>query len=778
MRRRRQSRCMAAHGLGYPRSLRREYNAGMSLPGSDLSMSSDAQASDDRSAPGISPSEAGLAGRDDGFGFGLDRPPPPADWLVGAELGGVTLLRVLGDGGMGRVYEGLQHQPRRAVAVKVMRPGLVSAGMQRRFEHEARLLGRLSHPGIAQVHTVGMQTVDGVAVPYFVMELVPDAAPLTDHAAARGLSAREKVALFRKVCDAVAYGHHRGVIHRDLKPGNILVGPTGAPKVIDYGVARSTDADVALTTMHTDVGHLIGTLQYMSPEQFDADPDNIDTRADVYALGVVLYELLTGRPPYDVAKKPVFEAARLVRECDPAPLSSFNRTLRGDLETIAAKCLEKERTRRYSSAAELEADLGRYLAGEPIAAAPPSLFAALSRLGRRHRTAFTAAATALAALVIMTVGIGVFAVRARRERAEAVAARDHAATQEATAARERDRSQRLLSFLLDAIRNADAYAPDRDVTVTDMLDRAARTVPEVFRDDPHLQSDMLQSIGQMLQHNGRYTGAEPLLAQAVAIWERQVAAGARADEGRLAGSLEALGALYTATGRHAEAEQLLDRALATAERFYGVGDPRTAGFLGTLAGLANVRGDARRAEALFRRQLAIYEAAYGGRHEMTTLARVHVGCAVSSQGRFPEAELLFRQALETQEELLGPEHARVAQTALHLGDVLRLQRKLPEARTWLERSLDVVGRTLGPDHEVTAEVLADLAAVEALDGRPAAAAALLERAVTIRARVFGDGDAKLATLRKRLAAAREPLGREEKAARAGTVEQPADDARP
>jgi tetratricopeptide (TPR) repeat protein/tRNA A-37 threonylcarbamoyl transferase component Bud32 len=739
-------------------------------------MSSRARTSADHSQPGTGPSEHGLAGRDDQFG--LDRPPLPADWLVGTELGGVTLERVLGDGGMGRVYQGLQHQPRRAVAVKVMRPGLVSAGMQRRFEHEARLVGRLCHPGIAQVHTVGMQTVDGTAVPYFVMELVPTAAPLTDYAAARALPPREKVALFRKVCAAVAYGHHRGVIHRDLKPGNILVGPTGEPKVIDFGVARSTDADVALTTMHTDVGHLIGTLQYMSPEQFDADPDNIDTRADVYALGVVLYELLTGKPPYDVGKKPVFEAARLVRECDPAPLSSFNRTLRGDLETIAAKCLEKERTRRYSSAAELEADLGRYLAGEPIAAVPPSLFAALSRLGRRHRTAFIAAATALAALVAMTVGIGAFAVQARRERAEAVAARDHAAAQEATAARERDRSQRLLSFLLDAIRNADAYVPDRDVTVTDMLARAARTVPEVFRDDPHLQSDMLQSIGQMLQHNGRYADAEPLLAQAVALWERQVAAGATEHEGRLAGSLEALGALYTGTGRHAEAATLLERAVTTAERIYGVGNPRTAGFLGTLAGLANTCRDPVRAEALFRRQSAIYEAAYGKHHELTALARMHVGCAVSSQGRFPEAEQLFRETLATQEELLGPEHARVGQTAMHLGDVLRLQRKLPEARDWLERSLDVIGRTLGPEHEVTAEVLADLAAVEALDGRPAAAAAHLERAVAIRARVFGEGDARLAALRQRLTAVREAFDRLDDAARYRSDAPPADDTRP
>lgn len=695
--------------------------------------------------------------------FGLDRPPPLANWLVGEELGGVTLLRVLGDGGMGRVYEGLQHQPRRSVAVKVMRPGLVTAGMQRRFEHEARLLARLSHPGIAQIHTVGMQMVDGTAVPYFVMELVPDAATCTDYAAARLLSPRDRVALFQKVCRAVAYGHHRGIIHRDLKPGNILVGPAGEPKVIDYGVARTTDTDVALTTMHTDVGHLVGTLQYMSPEQFDADPDDIDTRADVYSLGVVLYELMTGAPPYDVAKKPVFEAARLVRESDPAPLSSCNRTLRGDLDTIVAKCLEKDRSRRYSTAAELEADLGRYLLGEPIAAAPPSLLAALSRLGRRHRTAFTVVATGLAALVATTAGIGVFAVQARRERTDAIEARDHAAAQEAVAARERDRSQRLLGFLLDAIRKADAYDPGRDMTVSDMLCRASRRVAESFGDDPQLQADMLQTIGQVLQHNGRYAEATPMLEQAVAVWEREDVGGRPGHEDRLAGALEALGNLYATTGRLDEAAALLERALELGERVYGVGSSRTAGFLGTLAGVANTRGDAAGAEKLFRRQLAIYRDIHGDRNELTAFAQTGVGCALASQGRLADAEDVLRESFAMHEAVYGPLHARVAQTAMHLGAVLRFRRRWTEAREWLERSLDVTGRTLGPEHEFAAEVLTHLAAVDAHDGLHAEAAGHLERAIAILTRVFGADDRRLRPLEARLQAEREVIGRKDEA---------------
>jgi WD40 repeat protein len=357
---------------------------------------------------------------------GLPPAPTGKDMLLGATLGDVTLVRLVAEGGMGRVYEGLQERPRRTVAVKVIRPGVVSPHLIKRFEYEAQMLGRLTHPGIAQIHTVGSQDVGGVLVPYFVMEFIPNAKPLTDFASASDLSTHERVTLFQKACDAVAHGHHKGIIHRDLKPSNILVDATGQPKIIDFGVARSTDSDIALTTMHTDVGQLIGTLQYMCPEQFDANPNDIDVRADVYALGVVLYELLAGKPPYEVKKKAVFEVARVVREVDPTPLSSWNRTLRRDIATIASKCLEKDRSKRYSSASELAADLGRYLAGEPIAATPPRLFDAVARLARRHRAAAAAAAGILATLVLAIIGISFFALRADEARRKALLERERA----------------------------------------------------------------------------------------------------------------------------------------------------------------------------------------------------------------------------------------------------------------------------------------------------------------------------------------------------------------
>ncbi|MEI6505094.1 MAG: serine/threonine-protein kinase [Planctomycetota bacterium] len=360
----------------------------------------------------------------------LLRPSPAAstvgDLVPGARLGDVTIVRCIAEGGMGRVYEGLQGMPCRSVAVKVIRPGLLSATAAKRFDYEAQILGRLTHPGIARIYTVGMQELPGCTVPYFVMEYIEEALSITGYANTHGLTVRDRVTLFREVCRAVAHGHQRGVIHRDLKPGNILVDAQGQPKIIDFGVARSTDGDVALTTMHTDLGQLVGTLFYMCPEQFDGTTADLDVRADVYSLGVVFYEILAGRQPYDLQRLAVYEVARVVNEVEPPLLSTVNPRLRGDLTTIVAKCLEKDRGRRYSSAAELEADLGRYLRGEAITASPPRLIDSVVRLARRHRLAAMAAVGMVAALLIAIVGISMFAVRAEQQRVLAVAERGRA----------------------------------------------------------------------------------------------------------------------------------------------------------------------------------------------------------------------------------------------------------------------------------------------------------------------------------------------------------------
>jgi eukaryotic-like serine/threonine-protein kinase len=360
----------------------------------------------------------------------------------GSMLGDVTIVRLIDEGGMGRVYEGLQGMPCRTVAVKVVRPGVFSPTAAKRFKHEAQILGRLTHPGICRIYSVGMGRLPEGEVPYFVMEYIEDAVTITGYATQRGLSSRDRVALFCEACRAVAHGHQKGIIHRDLKPGNILVDAAGRPKIIDFGVARNTDGDTALTTIHTDIGQLVGTLSYMAPEQFDGVADDLDVRADVYALGVVLYELLVGSLPYDIAKRPVYEVARVVKEVDPRSLSSISPRLRGDLDTIVAKCLQKESNQRYSSAAELEADLSRHLRGEPISASPPKLLDAVVRLSRRHRLAALAATGVLASLVLAVVGIAVFAVRAERQREVAVAAQQAAVREAREAATQRDAAGR------------------------------------------------------------------------------------------------------------------------------------------------------------------------------------------------------------------------------------------------------------------------------------------------------------------------------------------------
>lgn len=337
--------------------------------------------------------------------LGLDPLPTDTDPLLERDIGGVKLVRLLAEGGMGRVYEGTQGKPNRSVAVKVMRPGFVSKEACRRFDNESELLGKLRHPYIAQIYSAGICTLFGAQVPYFVMEFIPDALPITDFVVIHKLTTDQRIELFRKVCEGVAHGHERGVVHRDIKPSNVLVEPSGTPKLIDFGVARSIDASPEQMTALTEVGQLIGTVQYMSPEHFSATPAQIDARADVYALGVILYELLTGKPPYEIRRKQIFEAAEVVRKKKPVSPSHFNRSVQPELEKIAGACLQKDRTRRYEDANSLAKALEGYLRNSsgsvarqtPVVAAAPR-FLGLTPLIRGVVLAATVSLVVLASL--------------------------------------------------------------------------------------------------------------------------------------------------------------------------------------------------------------------------------------------------------------------------------------------------------------------------------------------------------------------------------------------
>jgi WD40 repeat protein/serine/threonine protein kinase len=340
--------------------------------------------------------------------------------LVGApplpkRLGGYRLLRLLGEGGMGAVYEAEQDNPRRTVAIKVVRPGLAYPALLKRFSHEAQILSRLHHTGIAQVFEAGVAD-DGQ--PFFAMEFIRGL-PLSEHARLHSLTLTARLDLLARVCDAVQHAHEQGVIHRDLKPANILVDESGQPKVLDFGVARVTDADLLTSAALTRTGQLLGTPNYMSPEQVSADPGAIDQRTDVYALGVILFELAVHRLPFQLEQRPLAEAARLILEEEAPRLGSLNPELRGDLETIAAKALCKDAVRRYASAAALAADLRRFLANEPILARPPSALYHLRQFSRRHKSLVAGVAATGVALVLGLAGTILFAVAEARQRSQA-----------------------------------------------------------------------------------------------------------------------------------------------------------------------------------------------------------------------------------------------------------------------------------------------------------------------------------------------------------------------
>jgi WD40 repeat protein len=354
--------------------------------------------------------------------------PAPATPHIPERIGQYRILGVLGQGGMGTVYRAEQQHPRRVVALKVIRPGAESREVARRFAHEGQVLAWLQHPGIAQVYEAGTADTEHGPRPFFAMELV-EGLPITRFAQTHALGVRARLELLTKVCDAVQHAQQKGVIHRDLKPGNILVDESGQPKILDFGVARMTDGDVRMTTLHTGAGQLVGTLAYMSPEQVAGDPQALDTRSDVYALGVLCYELLAGRLPLDVSAQSVPQAARAITEEEPTPLSSCRRTFRGDLNTIVTKALEKEKERRYQSASELAADIRRYLADQPVLAQPPTTFYRLWKFARRNKPLVFGVAAAFMALLIGTVATTSQAILATRERNRAQAAEARALEQ-------------------------------------------------------------------------------------------------------------------------------------------------------------------------------------------------------------------------------------------------------------------------------------------------------------------------------------------------------------
>jgi serine/threonine protein kinase len=359
--------------------------------------------------------------------------PKPKPAPLPKRIGSYRVQAFLGEGGMGVVYKAAQDNPPRQVALKVLPPGSTSPSRLSRFEHEAKILAKLQHPGIAQIFEAGVADDGHGPQPFFAMELIKGS-NLREYVEDQDqpLALRDKLQLFTRVCQAVEYAHRQGIIHRDLKPENILVDELGQPKVIDFGVARVTDAELRLTSQGTAVGQLVGTFRYMSPEQIKADPDELDWRSDVYTLGVICHELLTGQLPYEELqhkemKRPLPVIARIITESEPTPLSSFDKVFRGDLDTIVAKALEKDKTQRYQSAAELAEEVERYLNDEPIQARPANALYRLRKFSKRNKALVGGILGILLALILGTIGttgwaiVAIAATRAEKEAQDRLA---------------------------------------------------------------------------------------------------------------------------------------------------------------------------------------------------------------------------------------------------------------------------------------------------------------------------------------------------------------------
>lgn len=638
---------------------------------------------------------------------GISSNPPPAS--RDRRIGAYRLLHILGEGGMGSVYLAEQDKPRRPVALKLIRPGLMSARMLRRFEHESEMLARLQHPGIAQVYEAGTADTGEGPQPFFAMEYIRGQS-LTDFCRERHLSPPDRLALFTKVCDAVQHAHQHGVIHRDLKPANILVHADAAstdhaaaqPKVLDFGIARSTESDIGGVTMQTEAGQLIGTVPYMSPEQISGDPRAIDTRSDVYTLGVILYELLAGTLPHRVSDKTLPEAIRTISTDEPPALSSLNRALAGDIQTIVGKAMEKDRARRYQSASELASDIQRFLRDEPILARPPSRAYLFRKFAARNRALVAGAGFGAIALVGGSIATATQAIRASRERDRAQIEADFA----------KSANEFLTSMMSAANPDNDN---SREMTVREMLDRAEES----------LSRDEVGGI------------TSPRVAMSL--------------HGTLSNT-------YRSLGFPEKAVEQAKLAEAKAIAIHGENDLEVIDARRTLALALSEAGDTEGCEKLTRACLATLEQRLGPTHIECAKTRGELGRVLLEQGRVVEAEPHLRSAVDQLTRALGERDKDVLTNMDHLGLVLQRLAKFDEAENIERKGLVIRRELFGADSTVTAFSLNNLANISQKLGRNEEAADLLRQALAIRRKKLDPNHPSLLVSMTNLAVAETGLG--------------------
>lgn len=664
-------------------------------------------------------------------------------------LGNYRVIRKIGEGGMGVVYLGVQDNPRREVALKVLKPGLTTAAVFRRFEHEAMLLGWLQHPGIAQVYEAKTGDDESGAMPFIAMEYVRGR-PLSEWMKTVDTRSTldDRLRLFVRICDAVAYAHQRCIIHRDLKPSNILVTDSNEPKILDFGVARLVDPDAQFATRQTGAGEVIGTLAYMSPEQVAGESREVDTRSDVYSLGIILYELATGRHPHPLREHSWLEAARIVRDVNPEPASSINLACRGDLETIILKALAKEKTRRYQSADELAADIRRYLSHEPVLARPPSAWYHLSKYARRNRGMFIGAALALVALVAGSIATATFAWRESREAARATA--------------QAQRAKATVEFLANMLSSADPYeARGKEITVRQILDDASKRLASgALSGQPEVEAALRGTIGRTYFYLGRPKEARPHVEAALAAL--RALHGPHHED--VLDTLWTLSSIEKDEGRYEESQRLSSEVLRAAQAMHGDNHPRVAQALNDLAVAVADMGRIEESLGLHMKALSMRQQWANANPMDLAISLGNVGSALQSLGRLEEAEPCLREALAIRRRYLPPDHPMLATVMNNLGCVLRDRGNMPEAEATLAEALAIRRRVLPKEHSERAVSLANLASVHERCGRAEEAVILLREAVSIHERV---GDPLLGTTMMRLMSALEARGDPDEAIEVG-----------
>ncbi len=595
--------------------------------------------------------------------------------MIGRSIAGYEVLGLLGEGGMGVIFRARQSHPRREVAVKLIRAELLSPKAQRRFDLETEALGRLQHPGVARIYEAGTTDTPIGQLPYFAMELV-EGKPLTRYAADHRLGPRDRVALIIRICDAVHHAHLNGVVHRDLKPGNVLVTNAGEPKVLDFGLARLTDADLQTPSMKTATGQILGTLGYMSPEQVRGRSEDVDLRADVYALGVLLYEILTGHMPYSTEGSLV-EAARAVEEADPQPMSSWGESIPEDLETIVTKCLEKVAQRRYDSAADMAADLGRYLGHQPILARPPSTLYQVSRFTRRHRGLVAGAGVAVVALI---AGLAVSVVG----WSMADRARDRAET-------EARKATVVNGFLTRMLAAPDPWADGAEVKVVDILDQASGRIDQDLSDQPEVAATAHTTLGTTYYGLALYGKVETHYAKALELTRKTHSA----EDPTLLKPLRNYGQFLIEEGRVDEAEPLA-RDTRTLLEAQPEADHAADGlhFLGLLA---EARGEREEAVTWFSRALERSTQALGPKDEATLATEMSLGVILMQLERMDEAESPLTHVYETRRASLGDDHPGTLTALNNLAFVYQHLEENDRALEMFQRSLDTRLRVNGEE---------------------------------------------------------------------------------